>query len=207
MDILNTAVVWLSYGMAAYIIGVTIFLMANIAIGAIKARSALWWYLVYSVVVVGMLLAGLEYLPSMVLESANDGIEASAPEMERFALNIRELFETAVNSGESGGASLPETTSDTTPQEAEAVDPDVGGGAPDVLPPTMTPDIQILVPTSAATPTGTPSPTSHPGESTDQLSAEATARYATVQAADAGPQPTATFDILHPPTPEIWGQP
>ncbi|MCB8988966.1 MAG: hypothetical protein H6661_14590, partial [Ardenticatenaceae bacterium] len=42
MELLNTAITYISWGLAAYMVGVTLFLAANIAIGAIKTRSALW---------------------------------------------------------------------------------------------------------------------------------------------------------------------
>jgi len=195
MELLNTAITYISWGLAAYMVGVTLFLAANIAIGAIKTRSALWWYLVYSVVVVGMMLAGLKYLPSMVLQYSNEGIEAAQPEMARFAQNVRGIFDTAAGSG---GGSQPQPTGvpaavDTAVPAVggnpDGSDPDAGGGGGEILP-TATPF--LTTPTLAPT-------------STPNYQATSDARLATVTAAAGDHQPVATptYDILHPPTPII----
>lgn len=196
MELVNTAVTWVSWALAAYMVGVTLFLAANIAIGAIKTRSALWWYLVYSVVVVGMMLAGLKYLPSMVLQYSNEGIEAAQPEMARFAENVRGVFNTAAGGASpTGGGSVPPTPTMTPPAisgPTDGSDPDAGGGAG--IEPTMLP----IMTTPTLAPTGTPN-----------YEATANARLATVTAAagdyqpPATPGPTATYDILHPPTPVV----
>lgn len=196
MELVNTAVIWISWALAAYMVGVTIFLAANIAIGAIKTRSALWWYLVYSVVVVGMMLAGLKYLPSMVLEYSNDGIEAAGPEMARFAENVRDIFNTAAGGAPPPGnaaagaqpTAVPATPASIGGGSTDGSDPDAGGGV--VIPPTMTP--VLTTPTLA--PTATP-----------DYQATADGRLATAQAVKATPTigATPTYDILKPPTPII----
>lgn len=215
MDKVNVVIGWVSWALAAYMVAVTLFLAANIAIGAIKTRSALWWYLVYSVVVVGMMLAGLEYLPSMVLEAANEGIEAAAPEMERFAGNVQGIFDTAASSGSLPPAgSNPQTAvlqTETPPPPGgnpNTDDPNAGGGAGAAdLPPTAPPI--LTTPTVQATPTLnlTTNPADlYPAES--DLQATAASMRQTVVAVssptrEATPGPTPTYDILKPPTPII----
>ena len=211
MDKVNVVIGWVSWALAAYMVAVTLFLAANIAIGAIKTRSALWWYLVYSVVVVGMMLAGLEYLPSMVLEAANQGIEAAAPEMERFAGNVQGIFDTAASSGSlppagsnPQAAAPPVDTPFPTGGNPAADDPDVGGGmgAAD-LPPTAPPI--LTTPTAQATPTIdlTTNPADmYPAESDLQATA-ASMRQTVVAVSSPTPGATPTYDILKPPTPII----
>ena len=194
MDISGQIITWFAYGMAFYILGVTIFLVANIAIGAVRARSALWWYLVYSVVVVGMMLIGLLYLPSMVLQYTNDGIEAAQPEIKRFTTNIEGMFQTAIGDPVVGQPQAPSMT-DPQPQPIviPTIDSDSGGGSPT--------DTQIgtppTTPTRATVPTPTPVLTLTP--STD-LQQEGADRLATVRAVT-----SPTPDLLNPPTPVIHG--
>lgn len=208
MELVNTVISWVSWALAAYMVGVTLFLAANIAIGAIKTRSALWWYLIYSVVVVGMMLVGLKYLPSLVLEYANDGIEAAEPEMARFAANIAGIFDTAANSGALPPPGNPDTQPAATAVSATATsDPNAGGGGG--IPPTMVP--VLATPTLPPATTATPSPTYAPGPDNPEpdYSATATSQYATVQAVaplPATPGPTPTFDIMHPPTPYVFSE-
>jgi hypothetical protein len=185
MELIDTGINWISWAGAAYVVGTTIFLVVNIAIGAVRAKSALWWFLIYSVVVVGMMLAGLKYLPAMVLAYSNDGLEAAEPEMQRFTHNINRIFNTAADASRAGADPLvpPATPSPPPP------DPNAGGGT-EPLP----------IPTPIA---GTPTPTPPPGIDYD---ATADARLATITAAAADyqpPTPTPTYDILKPPTPII----
>jgi len=196
----SSVIRWIGYGLAAYVLGSVIVLVIGVGIGAIKTKSALWWYLIYSVVVVGMMLAGLRYLPSTVLQFANEGIEASQPEMERFANNVGELFYTAaggaLNAAERMATPTPYIPPVTIPPvlsgPTDGSDSDAGGGVGwDDLSATPT-----LAPTASATPTPI-----------DYI-ATADARLLTVTAAaapylSATPGPTATYDILKPPTPII----
>ncbi len=182
MEMVQTAVTWISWFLAAYIVAVVIFLIANIGIQAVRTKSALWWYLVYSVVVVGMMLAGFQYLPAMFLESVNDGIEASQPEMERLTLNVQRIFNTAAD-GTSAGSGAVGTA---VPAPTATIDINVGGGLATAVPILTTPTL---------------APTSTPYE--PDYNATADARLATVTAAAEGYAPTATPDPLHPPTPII----
>ena len=192
MELLDTGIRWISWALAAYMVGSTIVFVIGVGIGAIKTKSALWWYLIYSVVVVGMMLAGLKYLPAMVLQFSNEGIESAQPEMNRFAGNVRGIFDTAAGSG---AQVQPTATLSPISGPTDGSDPDAGGGGG--IPPTMVPI--ITTPTLA--------PTSTPLTVTIDYHATADARLATVTAAAAQyqptPGPTATYDILKPPTPII----
>lgn len=196
MDMLNVIITWISWALAAYMVGVTILIVASMAIGAIKARSALWWYLVFSVVVVGMMLAGLQYLPTMVLQSANDGIEAAQPEMARFAENVQGIFNSAVASDSMPApANTQQTAVDPLPAAPPTVDTQAGGGAPQFqapLPPTMAP--VLSTPTIEATVQAAATTLLEP-----DYQATSTSQVATVQAVGVTP----TFDVLNPPTPVI----
>ncbi len=191
MEMVQTAVTWISWFLAAYIVAVVIFLIANIGIQAVRTKSALWWYLVYSIVVVGMMLAGLQYLPSMFLESVNEGIEASQPVMERLTVNVQRIFNTAASGTGTTGSGANATA---VPEPTATIDINVGGGLVTAVPVLTTPTLA---------PTGTPylAPTGTPYE--PDYSATADARLATVTAAAEGYAPTATPDPLHPPTPII----
>lgn len=187
MEMVQTAVTWISWFLAGYIVAVVIFLIANIGIQAVRTKSALWWYLVYSIVVVGMMLAGLQYLPSMFLESVNEGIEASQPEMERLTVNVQRIFNTAASGTGTTGSGANATA---VPEPTATIDINVGGGLVTAVPVLTTPTLA---------PTGTPYEPDY--------SATADARLATVTAAAEGYAPTATPDPLHPPTPIIIIQP
>lgn len=187
MEMVQTAVTWISWALAAYIVAVVIFLIANIGIQAVRTKSALWWYLVYSVVVVGMMLAGLQYLPSMFLESVNEGIEASQPEMERLTLNVQRIFNTAADGSGAQGGNGPQATA--VPAPSATPDINMGGGV----------GVETAVPVLT---TPTLAPTSTPYE--PDYAATADARLATVTAAaERYTGPTSTPDPLHPPTPII----
>lgn len=188
MELINTGINWISWAGAAYVVGTTIFLVVNIAIGAVKAKSALWWFLIYSVVVVGMMLAGLKYLPALVLTYSNDGLEAAEPEMARFAHNINRIFNTAAEAPPAPAAAAPPATLENIAPATP--DPNVGGGTAPL------PDATTII-------TGTP--TLAPTTITD-YNATADARLLTITAAAAAyqpPSPTPTYDILKPPTPII----
>ncbi|MBK8987401.1 MAG: hypothetical protein IPM39_15210 [Chloroflexi bacterium] len=191
MELLDTGIRWISWALAAYMVGSTIVFVIGVGIGAIKTKSALWWYLIYSVVVVGMMLAGLKYLPALVLQFSNEGIESAQPEMDRFAGNVRGIFDTAAGAGNSAPAK-PTATLSPLGGPTDGSDPDAGGGGSQ---PTVSP---IL-----ATPTLAPIATMPEPD----YRATADARLATVTAAaaqyQATPGPTATYDILKPPTPII----
>lgn len=195
MELIDTGINWISWAGAAYVVGMTIFLVVNIAIGAVKSKSALWWFLIYSVVVIGMMLAGLKYLPTLVLAYSNEGIEAAEPEMARFTQNIGRIFNTAT--GLSAPESPPAPISPSPPPAPPAPalpapappdqDPEAGGGIDPA-------------PTDTPSPPISPSPPPSPTPSQAEYRATADARLATVTAAS---QPAPTYDILKPPTPII----
>lgn len=141
MEMVQTAVTWISWFLAAYIVAVVIFLIANIGIQAVRTKSALWWYLVYSIVVVGMMLAGLQYLPSMFLESVNEGIEASQPEMERLTVNVQRIFNTAA-SGTGTGTTGSGANATAVPEPTATIDINVGGGLVTAVPVLTTPPLR-----------------------------------------------------------------